>query len=43
MVILTPEGELFARPGDWIVKGIEGEIYPVKASVFDATYESVTK
>ncbi|GAA1765816.1 hypothetical protein [Streptomonospora arabica] len=28
-------------PGDWIVTGVEGERYPVKPSVFEATYEPV--
>ena len=26
-------------PGDWIVKGVAGEFYPVKPSIFEATYE----
>ena len=28
-------------PGDWIITGVEGEKYPCKPSVFDATYEMV--
>lgn len=39
--IHTPEGILSAKPGDWVIRGIAGEIYPCKPSVFDATYESV--
>lgn len=31
-----------ASPGDWIVKGIAGEIYPVKPRIFEQTYEPVT-
>lgn len=31
--------EHIASPGDWIVKGIKGEYYPVKPDIFDATYE----
>ena len=39
--IQTLEGLMVAKPGDWIIKGVEGEIYPCKASIFDATYELV--
>jgi hypothetical protein len=28
-------------PGDWIVKGIKGEFYPVKPDIFEQTYEAV--
>lgn len=37
--IRTREGVLRANPGDWIVRGIHGELYPVKPEIFDATYE----
>lgn len=30
-----------ARPGDWIIKGIRGELYPCKPDVFEKTYEIV--
>lgn len=30
-----------AAPGDWIVKGLAGEFYPVKPSIFAHTYEPV--
>jgi hypothetical protein len=40
-VIATLEGHMTARAGDWIVRGVEGEIYPVKSSIFEATYEPV--
>ena len=42
MFINTLEGLHEASPGDWIVKGVEGEIYPCKHSVFEATYLPVT-
>lgn len=41
LMIPTIEGEMRARVGDWIVKGIKGEFYPVKPDVFEATYEPV--
>lgn len=37
--ILTLEGSLSARLGDWIIKGVKGEFYPCKADIFEATYE----
>ena len=30
---------LDARPGWWFIRGVEGEFYPCKPSVFAATYE----
>ena len=30
-----------ARKGDYIVKGVKGELYPVKPDIFEATYGSV--
>lgn len=40
--IRTLEGIMAASPTDWVIKGIEGEFYGCKASVFAATYEAVT-
>src|SRR5262245_36108544 len=37
--IRTIEGWLELTPGDWIIRGVEGEYYPCKPSVFEATYE----
>lgn len=37
----TLEGVMTANVGDWIIKGVEGEFYPVKDSIFRATYEEV--
>ena len=39
--IQTREGTLYGYPGDWIVTGIQGEIYPVGKEIFEATYEPV--
>ena len=39
--ISTLEGVMDAQPGDWIIKGIAGEFYPCKPSIFDQTYEAV--
>ena len=39
--INTLEGEMTARPGDWIITGVAGEKYPCKDNIFRATYENV--
>ncbi len=41
MEIKTLEGTMLARPGDWIIKGVKGELYPCKPDIFAATYEAV--
>ena len=38
--IETLEGVIWAQPGDWIIKGVQGEFYPCKNEIFLATYES---
>lgn len=40
IIINTLEGEMRARPGDWIIKGVKGEFYPCKPDIFAATYEA---
>ena len=37
--ISTLEGGHTVCPGDWIVTGVQGEAYPVKPEIFEATYE----
>ena len=39
MDIKTPEGTMRANDGDYIIKGINGEIYPCKPDIFEKTYE----
>jgi len=41
MSVSTPSGAVTARPGDYIIRGIKGEIYPCKPDIFKATYEAV--
>lgn len=41
LMIQTLEGEMRADVGDWIIKGLKGELYPCKPDIFDATYEAV--
>jgi hypothetical protein len=37
--IETLEGVMQAEPGDWIIKGVNGEFYPCKPDIFAKTYE----
>lgn len=39
--IKTLEGTMVARTGDYIIKGVNGEIYPCKADVFVEIYDEV--
>ena len=43
MKIPTLEGKMVASIGDYIIKGIQGEFYPIKADIFEATYEVVNE
>jgi hypothetical protein len=38
----TLEGVMRAELGDWIIKGVQGEFYPCKPDIFEATYEPAT-
>lgn len=40
IMIKTLEGDMFASPGDWIIKGVQGEFYPCKPDIFAATYDA---
>ena len=37
--IKTLEGTMFAKAGDYIICGVNGEIYPCKCDIFEKTYE----
>mgnify|MGYP000848848660 CR=1 FL=1 len=39
--IHTLEGVMTAYGGDYIIKGVHGEIYPCKPDIFEKTYEQV--
>lgn len=39
--ISTLEGVMVASPGDYIIKGIQGEFYPCKPEIFHGSYELV--
>ena len=40
-VVGTPEGRHIVIPGDWVITGVQGEFYPCKPDIFEATYEVV--
>ena len=37
--IKTLEGTMVAKTGDYIIRGVNGEIYPCKCDIFEKTYE----
>ena len=37
--IVTLEGNHRVSWGDWIIRGVQGKLYPCKPEIFDATYE----
>jgi hypothetical protein len=37
--IVTLEGQMTATIGDWIIKGVNGELYPCKPDIFLKTYD----
>lgn len=39
--IKTLEGHMRVNEGDWIIRGVKGELYPCKPDIFAATYEAV--
>lgn len=41
ILIETLEGTMKANVNDYIIKGINGEIYPCKPDIFEKTYESL--
>ena len=41
MTVYTLEGAMRADEGDWIIQGVQGEFYPCKPDIFEATYEPV--
>lgn len=40
LIIFTLEGEMRANLGDWILRGVKGELYPCKEDIFPLTYEA---
>lgn len=43
LTIKTLEGDHKASVGDFIIKGVNGELYPCKPDIFAKTYEKVSE
>lgn len=43
LAISTLEGVMYAEDGDWVIRGIRGEFYPVRPDNFNATYEPIVR
>lgn len=39
--IETLEGAMKVSSGDYVIRGVKGEMYPCKPDIFEATYEPV--
>jgi len=40
--IQTPEGTMYGyKPADYIIRGIQGELYPIKKDIFYETYDVI--
>lgn len=42
-IINTLEGKMRGNLGDYIIKGVQGEIYPCKKEIFDKSYDILDK
>lgn len=43
ILIPTLEGTMRATRGDYVIRGVQGEFYPCKPDIFEATYDSTTR
>lgn len=41
MTVETLEGIMRGNPGDWLIRGVKGELYFCKDDIFRQTYEPV--
>jgi hypothetical protein len=41
MYVMTLEGRMELRVGDWLIRGVAGEVYPCRHDIFERTYEPV--
>lgn len=40
ILIRNPEGDVIVHEGDYIMMGVEGEVYPIRTSVLRKTYDA---
>ncbi|MGO3112444.1 MAG: hypothetical protein ACTIJG_03210 [Staphylococcus saprophyticus] len=43
LYVNTLEGDMLVNAGDYIIKGVNGEVYPCKPDIFHKTYELVSE
>ena len=43
LTIHTLEGAMLAQVNDYIIKGVNGEFYPIKADIFRKTYDEANE
>jgi len=43
VTIETLEGTMLGNPGDWLIRGVQGELYPCKDEIFRLTYEPLSE
>jgi hypothetical protein len=43
LTVDTLEGTMTASAGDFVIRGVAGEFYPCKGSIFEASYDPVEK
>lgn len=41
LMIRTLEGDMRVSPGDYVIRGVQGEFYPCKPNIFAQTYELI--
>lgn len=41
LLIPTLEGEMICSIGDYVIRGVQGGLYPCKPGIFEQTYEEV--
>lgn len=39
--VVTLEGIMTGKPGDYLMEGIKGELYPCDKTIFEESYEEV--
>ncbi len=39
LIIRTLEGDMVANIGDWVIRGVNRELYPCKPDIFEKTYD----
>jgi len=41
LYVKTLEGNMLIKVGDYVIKGVKGELYPCKEDIFEMTYDLV--